>query len=97
MHVHGNGSVDIGTVYDELGNNKGNNHVEVHVTAKGNILISTNLYKDEQNVYVGVDRAQEIIDMITKAIELSTEMKRLYTDVQVLKQTRLNEILGIEE
>lgn len=97
MHVHGNGDVDLGTVYDEVGAHKGNNHIEVHVTAKGNILVATNIYDDKHKVYVGAARAQEIVDMILKAIELSTEIKQLYTDVQVLKQQRLNEILGIEE
>jgi len=96
-YVHSNGDVDLGRVYDEVGAHKGNNSVEVHVTAKGNILITTGLYDEKSKVYVGPARAQEIVDMILKAIELSTEIKQLYTDVQVLKQQRLNEILGVQE
>ena len=87
------GSVIIGQVYSDLGGGKGNEYAKVEVARDGGIVLRSGV-TSEAKTLLSVNRVNQVIELLQKAVEVSGKIDKLFTDLQLEEHLRLQEIVA---
>ena len=87
------GTVVIGGVFADLGSDKGTASADVEVTRQGGIVLKNGAYSERLAVF-SVDRAKDVIELLQKGIEVSSEINRLFADLKAQEAAGLERIVS---